>query len=1039
MKKRMISLIALFSLFLLLAPMILVPVEVEAASVFYGDYTDVAKIYDYGSCPSMQGLAVGSQQLYTIKINSSDSLAVISMTDKDTGSTTTLYNADAGSYYFSYLDHANDTDVWGIDGYSNIFVATTKQGSNGIIRLKRNGSNLTKVASYRLTCDGEDICATAMAVKGVSNGQIHFITKWGMDLYTGSVSTSSSNATIDMKKICSISKDKVYIKGEYLDLSSFVNQGMGYNDGVLYVPITGDDYWLERSVVMVFNLENIIEGSILRPSDAIVFRVTSGTYSALFEIESCGVSSDGRLYFNTNRRKTNSDTNHDGVSYFDGYTFSKLTEPAAYYHYTVQYNANGGSGSMANTTVPYGVSTALRTNAYTRSGYKFAGWTAYRTTKAQWYYTNGSSTGWYSEGSQPSGWTKYVYNDGQKVSATSSVDGDVVKMYAQWESGGGYNVTFKNYDGTILKTAVVNAGTVPTPPTNTPTRSYDSSKHYTFKGWDKTLTAVSADTTYTATYTSASHSYTTKVTKNATCTASGSKTHTCSCGYSYKETIPATGHNYKSTVSASNCTTPGTVTYTCTVCGDSYTESTGSAGSHNYTAVVIDPTCTTGGYTTYRCSLCGDVYQGDPTDPIGHKYTKVVIRPTCTTQGYTTYSCQNCGSTYQSDYTNATGHNYSSVVVGSSCTTQGYTTYTCKTCGISYKDKITNPTGHNYVSGKCTACGSADPNYVPGPTKPTLTLKSPTLEFKDMICINAFFTAENTQNVVEMGMLTYTYNVGTANISTAGHVIPGTTYNESTGRYCASSQGIHAKYLGDTVYLAIYAKLTDGSYAYSKVAPYSPVQYATSQLKNSTDTKLKQLCAAMLNYGAEAQLYFGHNTGSLANASLTTAQKNLPEAYRADMVNAVPAASTAKQGVFANNSGFSSRKPAISFEDAFCINYFFTPKYAPASGITLYYWNEADFNANSVLSTSNATGKIKLEGSGTGEYRGDITGISAKELSEAVYVAAAYKNGSTVWTSGVLGYSIGSYCSGQASKGTAISALAKATAVYGYHAKAYFG
>jgi hypothetical protein len=328
---------------------------------------------------------------------------------------------------------------------------------------------------------------------------------------------------------------------------------------------------------------------------------------------------------------------------------------------------------------------------------------------------------------------------------------------------------------------------------------------------------------------------------------------------------------------------------------------------------------------------------------------------------------------------------------------------------------------------------------VPSVTKPTLTLKSPTLEFKDMICINAFFTAENTQNVVEMGMLTYTYNVGTANISTAGHVIPGTTYNESTGRYCASSQGIHAKYLGDTVYLAIYAKLTDGSYAYSKVAPYSPVQYATSQLKNSTDTKLKQLCAAMLNYGAEAQLYFGHNTGSLANASLTAAQKNLPEAYRADMVNAVPAASTAKQGVFANNSGFSSRKPAISFEDAFCINYFFTPKYAPASGITLYYWNEADFNANSVLSTSNATGKIKLEGSGTGEYRGDITGISAKELSEAVYVAAAYKNGSTVWTSGVLGYSIGSYCSSQVSKGTAISALAKATAVYGYHAKAYFG
>ena len=236
-----------------------------------------------------------------------------------------------------------------------------------------------------------------------------------------------------------------------------------------------------------------------------------------------------------------------------------------------------------------------------------------------------------------------------------------------------------------------------------------------------------------------------------------------------------------------------------------------------------------------------------------------------------------------------------------------------------------------------------------------------------------------------------------------------------------------------------YAKLTDGSYVYSKLAPYSPMTYATSQLKNSTDVKLKQLAVAMLNYGAEAQLFFGHNTGNLANAALNAEHLALPESYRADMVSAVPAASAAKQGTFANNSGFSSRYPAISFEGAFCINYFFTPKYAPKDGITLYYWNAADYNAVSVLTAANATGSIKLEGSGTGEYRGDITGISAKNLSEAVYVAAVYQNGSTTWTSGVLGYSIGTYCSSQASKNVAISALAKATAVYGYHAKQYFG
>jgi hypothetical protein len=196
----------------------------------------------------------------------------------------------------------------------------------------------------------------------------------------------------------------------------------------------------------------------------------------------------------------------------------------------------------------------------------------------------------------------------------------------------------------------------------------------------------------------------------------------------------------------------------------------------------------------------------------------------------------------------------------------------------------------------------------------------------------------------------------------------------------------------------------------------------------------------MLNYGAEAQLFFGHNTGALANASMTAAQKALPAAYSSSMVSAVPTASTAKQGTFANNSGFSKRYPAISFEGAFCINYFFTPNYTPDNGITLYYWDAADFNAASVLTTANASGSFKLTGSGTGEYRGDITGIAAKEISEAVYVAAAYKDASgTVWTSGVLGYSIGAYCSSQASKGADISELAMATAVYGYHAKAYFG
>ena len=116
-----------------------------------------------------------------------------------------------------------------------------------------------------------------------------------------------------------------------------------------------------------------------------------------------------------------------------------------------------------------------------------------------------------------------------------------------------------------------------------------------------------------------------------------------------------------------------------------------------------------------------------------------------------------------------------------------------------------------------------------------------------------------------------------------------------------------------------------------------------------------------------------------------------------------------------------------------------TPIVISDSGITMYYWNAEDYNAASVLTTSNATGSIKMSGSGTGEYRADITGIAAKDLDKVVYVAFVYSDGTETYCTGILGYSIGAYCSSQASKGGDIANLAMATAVYGYHAKAYFG
>ena len=509
---------------------------------------------------------------------------------------------------------------------------------------------------------------------------------------------------------------------------------------------------------------------------------------------------------------------------------------------------------------------------------------------------------------------------------------------------------------------------------------------------------VNADGSVTVSYTegttsACSHSYTAEVTTAATCTAAGIRTYTCSkCGDSYTQSIPATGHSF--------------FDGQCTVCG---TADPNANGTTYYLVGWING-------ADYGC-------ESDYKNMGDYKFVDGKLTATFAQDSYVFVKTEGNGHWLLAD----------AYCEASTCAfVDGGTEKMFVPGGVELNFTLTE-----------NANGGVTVTYTKGSTPasvvPTLTLKSPTLEFKDMITVNAFYTAENTQDVVEMGMITYSSQPTFWSVRTAEHVIPGATYVEATGRYYSASQGIHGKYLADTVYLATYAKLADGSYAYSKLAPYSPLTYANSQLKNSTDAKLKQLVVAMLNYGAEAQLFFSHNTGNLANSTLTAEQLALPAAYNSGMVSSVPAASAAKQGSFANNSGFSKRYPAVSFEGAFCINYFFTPKYAPDNGITLYYWNEADYNAASVLTTGNASGTVKLEGSGIAEYRGDITGISAKELSAAVYVCAVYTSGGTTWTSGVLGYSIGAYCSSQVSSNTTVANLAKATAVYGYHAKAYFG
>lgn len=71
-----------------------------------------------------------------------------------------------------------------------------------------------------------------------------------------------------------------------------------------------------------------------------------------------------------------------------------------------------------------------------------------------------------------------------------------------------YTVTFKNYDGTVLTTQKIKEGETPVYEGNIPSKPADEQYSYVFAGWTPAISKVSADATYTATFTSNVNAYT---------------------------------------------------------------------------------------------------------------------------------------------------------------------------------------------------------------------------------------------------------------------------------------------------------------------------------------------------------------------------------------------------------------------------------------------------------------------------------------------------------------------------------------------------
>ena len=479
-----------------------------------------------------------------------------------------------------------------------------------------------------------------------------------------------------------------------------------------------------------------------------------------------------------------------------------------------------------------------------------------------------------------------IYNGTMYFSANAGVSGYYEnydfcgKLKKTFATTPQYTVTFCDEAGNTLQSVKVKQGETAKFTGTTPTKAYDADNHYTFKEWltsvggsAATLTNVQGDMKVYAGFTPTAHSYTVKVTEAPTCTVEGTQVFTCSCGYSYSDTVSMEPHT-PVTIGAvePTCTKVGyTGDLTCAECStiletgiEIPTLEHSPVVAPGYPATCMDEGLTDGSY----CEICNAVLVVPETIPVAEHRTEVIPgkAPTCLSSGLSDgLKCADCGTVVKAQETlSRLGHAYT-------YTNHGDThTGTCDRCGK------TLTSAHAYENETCICGASLKPENI---VDENITLGH-TLNLASDISVNyavkTSLLADYDSYYLECEIPVFENNVQTG--SRTVHIDPVLNGNY----YYFTLEGLNAVSMTHEITATLYMEKEGQTYV-SNPDLYSIATYAYSQLsKANAKESLKALCANLLRYGAHAQQYKNYCTDNLPDSHMTDAQK----AYLTDLDSA---------------------------------------------------------------------------------------------------------------------------------------------------------